>query len=442
MNHTLGLCAGPCQGLVSPKDYQDIVNQAVLVLKGKTHDLEAKLKQEIQKASDVMQYERAKALLERLEAVERIGQKQVIVSEDMSKHQDVIALACDAFQASMQVLVIRYGKVVASKPFVIPLRFGESAEEVYNSFLLQYYRRLEADDLPDEVIVEYPIYDADVVEDWLSHVHQKKVNLVHPQKGGKLDLLKLAQVNAQSGLEQAQLYEASKLRNDPTKALLDLQERLRLPTFPRRMECYDISHFQGSQTVASMTVFVDGVPAKDEYRRFKIHSAEGKPDDFISMHEVITRRSKHRDDWARPDLLIIDGGKGQLNAALRATHEQDWQGIPMVSLAKRFEEIFIAGEDYPVVITHSAPALQVVQRIRDEAHRFAISYHRQLRGKQALKHPLDGVAGVGEKRKQKLLNAFGTWAKIQSASVDDLQRVLGVSLTVAEKLYEAIATRV
>ena len=440
MNHTLGLCAGPCQGLVSPKDYQDIVNQAVLVLKGKTHDLEAKLKQEIQKASDVMQYERAKALLERLEAVERIGQKQVIVSEDMTKHQDVLALASDAFQASMQVLVIRYGKVVASKPFVIPLSFGESAEEVYNSFLLQYYRRLEADDLPDEVIVEYPIYDADVVEDWLSHVHQKKVNLVHPQKGGKFDLLKLAQVNAQSGLEQAQLYEASKLRNDPTKALLDLQERLRLPIFPRRMECYDISHFQGSQTVASMTVFVDGVPAKDEYRRFKIHSAEGKPDDFISMNEVITRRSKHRDDWARPDLLIIDGGKGQLNAALRATHEQDWQGIPMVSLAKRFEEIFIAGEDYPVVIPHSAPALQVVQRIRDEAHRFAISYHRQLRGKQALKHPLDGVAGVGEKRKQKLLNAFGTWAKIQSASVDDLQRVLGVSSLVAERLHEAIAT--
>jgi excinuclease ABC subunit C len=262
--------------------------------------------------------------------------------------------------------------------------------------------------------------------------------VIQPQKGHRADVLNLAVVNAQSGLEQAQLYEASKLRNDPVRALKDLQERLKLPSLPRRMECYDISHFQGSQTVASMTVFVDGVPAKEEYRRFKIQSAEGKPDDFISMHEVITRRSKHRDDWPSPDLLIIDGGKGQLNAALRAVEEQGWTKIPMVSLAKRFEEIFLAHEPYPVIIPHSSPALQVVQRIRDEAHRFAISYHRQLRGKQALKHPLDEVAGVGDKRKQKLLNAFGTWDKIKLASVAELQSVLGCSEAVASSIAEAI----
>jgi len=438
MNYSLGLCAGPCQGLISPQAYQDIVQQAVWVLKGKTKDLEDRLKKEIEIASEVLQYERAKELHERLKAVQRLGQKQVIVSEDDTKHQDVIALAHDAFQASIHVLVIRYGKVVASKPFIVPMQHEVLPEEVYNSFLLQYFRNIEADDLPEEVIVQFPVQDEDIFKEWLSHLRGKKVSVIQPQKGHRADVLNLAVVNAQSGLEQAQLYEASKLRNDPVRALKDLQERLKLPSLPRRMECYDISHFQGSQTVASMTVFVDGVPAKEEYRRFKIQSAEGKPDDFISMHEVITRRSKHRDDWPSPDLLIIDGGKGQLNAALRAVEEQGWTKIPMVSLAKRFEEIFLAHEPYPVIIPHSSPALQVVQRIRDEAHRFAISYHRQLRGKQALKHPLDEVAGVGDKRKQKLLNAFGTWDKIKLASVAELQSVLGCSEAVASSIAEAI----
>ena len=438
MNYSLGLCSAPCQALISPEAYQEIVQQAVWVLKGKTKDLEDRLRKEIEIASEVMQYERAKVLHERLKAVQRLGQKQVIVSEDDTKHQDVIALAHDAFQASIHVLVIRYGKVVASKPFIIPLQHEALPEEVYNSFLLQYFRNVEGDDLPEEVIVQFPVQDEDVVKEWLSHLKQKKVSILQPQKGHRADLLNLALVNAKSGLEQAQLYEATKLRNDPTRALKDLQERLGLPILPRRMECYDISHFQGSQTVASMTVFVDGVPAKEEYRRFKIQSAEGKPDDFISMHEVITRRSRHREDWATPDLLIIDGGKGQLNAALRAVNEQNWQNIPMVSLAKRFEEIFLVGQEHPVVIPHSSPALQVVQRIRDEAHRFAISYHRQLRGKQALKHPLDEVAGMGEKRKQKLLKAFGTWEKIKQASVLDLQGVLGCSEAVASAIAEAI----
>jgi excinuclease ABC subunit C len=434
MNYHLGLCAGPCQALISPEGYQEIVNQAVMVLKGHTTALEKTLEHTMHQASEALQFERAKALHERLVAVQRLGQRQIIVSEDNTKHQDVIALAHDEFQAAVVVLVIRYGRIVASKPFIIPMQHGATVEEVYNSFLLQYYRSLEKDQLPDELILEHAVQDDDVVQAWLSTVRGKRVLFHHPKQGKKQELLKLAQVNAKTGLEQAQLYEATKLRNDPVRAVTDLQQHLKLATYPRRMECYDISHFQGSQTVASMTVFIDGVPAPEEYRRFKIHSAEGKPDDFTSMHEVITRRAGHRVDWPTPDLIIIDGGKGQLSAAQRAMHEQEWHGIAMVSLAKRFEEIFLAYEPYPVVLPHSTPALQVVQRIRDEAHRFAITYHRTLRGKHALKHPLDGLPGIGAKRKEALIKAFLTWEAMLDATPETLMQALNIGKPTAEKM--------
>ncbi|XVJ52209.1 MAG: excinuclease ABC subunit UvrC [Vampirovibrio sp.] len=445
MNYSLGLCAGPCQGLISPKDYQHIVQEAVMVLKGHTQALETRLREQMLLASEGLHYERAKLLHERLEAVQRIGQKQVVVSDDYDKHQDVLALAHDAFQASLHVLVIRHGKIVASKPFVIPLQHHALPEEVYNSFILQYYRRLEVDELPEEILLQYPLDDMDVVVDWLNalrrekSVKSKKIRVMLPQKGKPFDLLKLAKLNAQSGLEQAQLYEATKLRHDPTKALLDLQSRLHLPRFPKRMECYDISHFQGSQTVASMTVFIDGQPAKEEYRRFKVQCAEGKPDDFASLHEVLTRRSLHQADWPNPDLIIIDGGKGQLSAAQRALAEQGWSEIPMIALAKRLEEVFHPDTPYPTLIPHSAPSLQILQCIRDEAHRFAIGYHRHLRGKKALSHPLDAVKGIGPRRKALLLKTLGTWQRIQSATPEDLQGILGVSAPVALTLHHAIA---
>jgi excinuclease ABC subunit C len=438
MNYHLGLCAGPCQGLISPQGYQEIVNQAVMVLKGHTRDLEHTLETKMQQASEALQFERAQEIHERLKAVQRLGQKQIIVSEDHTRHQDIVALAHDAYQASIVVLVVRYGRIVASKPFVLSMHHEAVPEEVYNSFLLQYYRSLEKDELPDELILQFPVQDEDVVQAWLSTVHGKKVSFYYPQKGKKEELLQLAQVNAKTGLEQAQLYEATKLKNDPVKAVLDLQTHLGLERYPRRMECYDISHFQGSQTVASMTVFIDGQPARDEYRRFKVRIAEGKPDDFASMHEVLTRRSRHRDDWPEPDLLIIDGGKGQLSAAQRAVQEQQWAHIPMVSLAKRFEEIFPAWQPHAIVLPHSTPALQVVQRIRDEAHRFAITYHRTLRGKKALKHPLDGVPGIGDKRKADLMNAFTTWQEMVEASPETLMQALGWPSNTAQRIYAAI----
>jgi len=443
MNYHIGLCSGPCQGMVTPEGYQEIVNQSLMVLKGKTLDLEKRLEEKMHLASEAMQYERAKELHERLNAVQRLGQKQVIVSEDHTKHQDVIALTTDDFQASVIVLVIRYGKVVASKPFIIPMANETTVKEAYGSFIRQYYRTIDNDEIPDEIVLQFELEDEDVIAEWLTHrlsnAKGKKVTLHHPQKGSRMDVLKLAQVNAKTGLEQAQLYEATKLKNDPVKAVLDLQQRVGLERYPYRMECYDISHFQGSQTVASMTVFLDGTPAKEEYRRFKIHSAEGEPDDFKSMHEVITRRSRHRDDWGEPDLIVIDGGKGQLSAAQRAIIEQDWD-VPMISLAKRFEEIFKPNEQYPVMIPHSAPSLQLMQRIRDEAHRFAITYHRNLRGKVTFKHPLDDVSGIGPKRKDKLLKKYGTFDKMKNAPIEELAEVMGISLEKANAYHHLFNT--
>ncbi|MCX5921179.1 MAG: excinuclease ABC subunit UvrC [Candidatus Melainabacteria bacterium] len=439
MNYSLGLCSGPCQELITQQQYQAIVDQVVLVLKGKTKELEESLQQQMWEAAENLNFERATELRNRLQAIDLLAQKQQVVSDDTRLHQDVIALAEDGWVASITVLSIRYGKLIASKPFTVPLAHGATAEEAYDSFVLQYYRGLEADDLPDELILQHPLSDEDVVTTWLSAVRGRKVGLVHPQQGNKAELLKLALTNAQAGLEQAKLYEASRLQNDPVRALQELQTWLNLPTLPKRMECFDISHFQGSQTVASMVVFVDGVPDKSQYRHFKVRCAEGKPDDFASMYEVLGRRLTHRDDWGVPNLLIIDGGKGQLSSAVRALRESGWeQNQPIVSLAKRYEEVFIPNQERPILIPHSSPALFVLQQIRDESHRFAITFHRALRTKNTYKSPLDEVAGVGKHRKEKLLQHFRTWEAITQATVDELEQVLGCSTSVAEDLFEAI----
>jgi excinuclease ABC subunit C len=383
LNHTLGLCLAPCQQLVTPEAYEALVQEVIWVLKGNTQALQTHLQQAMQQASAALHFERAALLRDRLKAVELLSQSQAVVSDDLTRHQDVVAVAADANVASAVVLCIRFGRLVASKPFTLPLALGtEGPSEVLSSFVRQYYRGLEADELPDEVLLHEALEDEALLGDWLSSQRGKVVRVFHPQKGGKKELLKLAQANAESGLAQAQLYEAQRQRLDPTKALLHLQEALGLPRLPRRMECYDISHFQGAETVASMVVFVDGVSVPSEYRHFKVHCAEGKPDDFASMREVLGRRMGHLSDWGEPDLLVIDGGKGQLSAAQDALRAAGRLDLPMVSLAKRFEEVFRPHTPVPVILPRESPALFVLQQLRDEAHRFAITHHRARRAKR------------------------------------------------------------
>jgi excinuclease ABC subunit C len=439
MNYTINLCPGPCQKKVSVAEYAQTVEQVVLFLKGHTQALTKQLTHQMLDASEAMAYEKAARIRNTITAIASMDQKQGVVINDSSLNLDVIGLAEDGWVACLVVLNIREGKVIHSKPFDVAMNDSMTAAEVFEGFVRQYYRDIADDDLPPEVVLQYPLDDGDVLAAWLAQRRRKKVVLtVQPPRAPRKDLLTLAQNNAKQALEQAKLYEATRLKNDPVKALLDLQERLGLPHYPQRMECYDISHFQGSQTVASMVVFIDGVAAPAEYRRFKIACAEGKPDDFASMHEVITRRLQHLDEWGEPDLLIIDGGKGQLSSAFEALKQNGVEAMPMVSLAKRIEEIFLPGQSDPILISHTSPMLHLMQQIRDEAHRFAITYHRTLRAKASMANPLDGVPGIGDKRKQALLQHYKTIAAMVAAHPADMAKVLGVSLRQAEQLHGAI----
>jgi excinuclease ABC subunit C len=260
-------------------------------------------------------------------------------------------------------------------------------------------------------------------------------------QGKKWELLMMAQKNARESLEQSKRHTFNRMGHDPTRALLELQESLDLPEFPARMECYDISHVQGSHTVASMVVFTDGKPDKQNYKRFKIKCAEGRPDDFQSMAEVIRRRFSHGTDesgWDEPNLVIIDGGKGQLGAAVDALRSLEIYDQPIISLAKKFEEVYLPNRSRPVILSRDSMALFLLQQIRDEAHRFAITYHRNLRAKAGIRSSLDEVKGIGLKRKKQLLDYFGTVEKIRAASPQELGQVLAVSIKVAEKIYEAL----
>jgi excinuclease ABC subunit C len=420
MNYHMKLCPGPCQNLVSIEDYDETVRQLVLVLKGHTTELTHRLTNNMHTAANDLNFERAAMLRDRLKTVELLAQKQSVVSDDLTLNADAIALASDGWTACFNVVVVRQGRMVASKPFTSNLAQGACLAEAYASFIRQYYRAVEDDDLPTEVLYQRGLAsidegvsdplpkeeetitlpnlplgalvadDADVLGQWLTQRrlsivgNRTHVKVVAPQRGHKADVLAIALKNAQLALEQSRLQEATRRKNDPVQALKDLQTALGLPRYPQRMECYDISHFQGAQTVASMVVFTNGVPDPAQYKRFKIHCAEGEPDDFASMHEVITRRAGHRSDWLTPDLLVIDGGKGQLSAACRALEEQAWHNQPIISLAKRYEEVFKPNQSTPILLRHDNPALFVLQQLRDEAHRFAITYHRLLRDKKTL----------------------------------------------------------
>ncbi len=442
MNYSIGTCSGPCQELVTTQEYAEVVKQVELFLKGKADDLMERLELEMQRASEALNFELAAKLRDRYLAVQEVVAQQKIYYPDTKVSQDIVAMASNARRCAIVVLNIRRGKLIGSRPHDIALANQSSPEEAYNAFLTQYYQDEEAEDLPEEIILHASIEDEGLFQAWLSEKRGKKVTITQPQKGLKRELIELAIKNASETLEQAQGQEEKSHRNDPARALLELQTALGLPEYPARMECYDISHFQGSQTVASMVVFTHGVPDRQAYRRFKIQIAEGEPNDFASMHEVITRRFRRaveqEEGWEAPDLVIIDGGKGQLSSALEALGTLGVHDQPMISLAKKFEEIYLPGESRPILLPRTSGALFVLQQIRDEAHRFAITYHRNLRGKRATHSVLDDVKGIGPKRKEALMKHFGSVAKLKAASVEDIAQLPGFNLNVAQTIYNAL----
>ena len=433
-------CLAPCAGKVEKGDYDAMIRAVLLFLEGRTEDVERELQLRMEQAAESFNFETAARLRDQLLAVRKVAEKQNIVTG--SGDQDAVGLARSEIGVVVQVFMIRGGKMVGREHFLLQGSEDESDGQLLAAFLQQYYHR--ATFIPREILLplEIPQSEQDLLERWLSDKKQKaKVQLILPQRGTKKDIVEMAVGNAEKYLhdEAARIKQA----NDQTLgAVEELGRYLGLPKPPDRMECFDISHNQGSETVASMVVFEGGLPKKSDYRRFKIQSTEGKPDDFLSMREVTTRRYVDLPEEELPDLIIIDGGKGQLSSALEIIRNvAGHKHVPVVGLAKQFELVFTEGNPEPVVLPRHSQALYLIQRIRDEAHRFAITYHRKLRGKRNLVSVLDHIVGIGPKRRQALWSHFGSIGKIKAATIEELALAPGMNKPAAEAVYNFFAAQ-
>ena len=427
-------CLAPCVGKVTEEDYRSMIRAVLLFLEGRTDDVERELEHRMQLAAEAYHFETAARLRDQLTAVRKAAERQNIVTG--AGDQDAIGMARSAAGVCVQIFFIRGGKMIGREHFLLRGSEEESDADILRAFLEQYYN--QATFVPREVLLPHTI-DAvgqEIIERWLAEKKGGgKVALLTPQRGTKRDIVVMATGNAEKFLADEETRRS--LADEQTLgAVEELGRYLGLKRPPYRMECFDISHNQGQETVASMVVFEGGMPKKSDYRRFKIRSAEGKPDDFLSMREVTTRRYVGLPEDELPDLIIIDGGKGQLSSALEIIrNEAGHKDVPVVGLAKQFELVFTEGNSEPVELPRRSQSLYLIQRIRDEAHRFAITFHRKLRGKRNLVSVLDHIVGVGPKRRQALWAHFGTLDKIKAASVDELASVSGMNRPSAEAIF-------
>lgn len=429
LQYHLGFCEAPCVGLVSSEQYRTYIEQIVQVLEGKHIPLLDELKLSMEEAAESLDFEKAATFRDQLQALDKLREKQRMVTQ--RGDIDVIGLAMEGLMVCVQVFFIRQGRLLGRENFFIKNE-GDDAETIMTDFVKQYYSG--ASFVPKEVLLPYDTEERSLFESWFSEMKGQRVDVSVPQRGFKRDLLKMAAENAENFLAERRRQWQHDL-DKSGGAVKKLAEVLDLPRLPERMECFDISHTQGSETVASMVVFEDGKPAKKEYRRFKLKTVQGKPDDFKSMAEIMERRYGNETEWPMPDLIIIDGGKGQLNAALPLIRAVGVTDVPVISLAKRIEEVFVEGQSESIILSHHSPELQLLQQIRDEAHRFAITYHRKLRGKRNLESILDHIEGIGPKRRKALWDALGTLEKIKDASVEELSSVPGMNKKSAEAVY-------
>lgn len=432
LQYHLHRCLAPCTGKVPVSEYRQMVDAVLLLLDGKVTQLEKDLTAKMQQASDNLEFEAAARYRDSLLSLRKLAEKQKATTE--SGDRDVVGLAMDDSGVCVQVFFIRSGKILGQDSFFLDQEIGEPDGEVLGDFLKQYYH--ENHRPPREILVSAELADSDrtLLGQWLSSLCEKPVNLLVPQRGLKHDLVLMAVNNAKKNLEE-RLRRGHASGQTGLDAAEQLQKALGLAKPLERMDCFDISHNQGRETVASMVVFRDGVPSKKDYRRYKLRSTEGKPDDFKSMQEVVYRRYRDLEDL--PSLIIIDGGKGQLSSAcevirgLGITPEE----VPVIGLAKREEEIFKEGAHTSILLDKMSPALHLIQHIRDEAHRFAITYHRKRLGKRNLVSVLDHLEGLGPKRRAALWKRFGSLDAMRQASVEDLAAVDTMNRTVAERVH-------
>jgi len=446
LNYHIKRCLAPCAGMVSSVTYREMIRQVCLFLEGRQGELAERLKREMEEAAEKREYEKAAVLRDRLRHVQAIMEKQKVVSET-PEDLDVFGIAQDRTGSVVQVFQVREGKLVGREYFILPEGEESSLSEVLEEFITRYYDGSAF--IPKEILLPVDLEGRESIAEWLGRQRGSKVKLRIPKKGDKLQLVEMARENAGILLEQERNREKQR-QNYVTEILEELQNVLEMNRIPQRIEGFDISNIQGTDAVASMVVFEDGMPKGSDYRRFKIRTVEG-PNDFAMMQEAVRRRFRkgleerqhvatENGKFAKfPDLLLIDGGKGQLSAVMEVLEELGLTHLYVIGLAKQEEEIFLPHREEPIRLSRRSQALMLLQRVRDEAHRFAVTYHKSLRTKRTLSSGLDGVPGIGPKKKQALMKRFGSLKRIREASVEELMQVPGISQELAEAVKEHLS---
>ena len=423
LNSQIDLCYAPCSGEISKEEYDEIINKIDLFFQGKYSVIVKNLKKEMAEAAENEQFEKAAVLRDQITSIEEIMEKQFVDLVDDDLDQDVIAIAPNDNEVVVIIMPIRNGKIVGRDDFLMSGSQYESNSEILFAFIQQYYGFNRH--IPKQILLNEPIDDTELLEEWLSDLRGNKVYIKVPMKGVKLRLVNMAQKNAEIIKHQKKAMENS---------LIELKKYLKLDKLPRIIEGYDISNISGKFAVGSKVSFKDAKPNKKKYKRFKIETPG--PNDFAMMKELLTRRLKMIDTDEEPDLIVIDGGKGQLGMAFEVLDELNLVHIPIIGLAKEFEEIYIPNSKRPIIIPKNNKALHLLQQVRDESHRFAITYHRKLRSDNISESSLDDIPGIGKKRKINILKEFGTMDKVKNASVEELAKIKGMNEKVATNVYE------
>jgi excinuclease ABC subunit C len=427
-------CGGPCEGHVSRESYSVMIEQVAALLRGKTETLIRSMRVEMDAHAEALRFEDAALLRDRIRGLEAYAEKQKAVDLDQTD-RDILAFAAEGNDACGVIFKLRDGKMVGRQHYYMGNVERKSETEILETLLQQYY--LEADYIPKEILLPANVENGEALTSWLSGRRGEAVVLVVPAEGEEAKLVRLTANNARFLLDDLKVQKLKKLGGIPF-GVQALKKDLRMARPPRRIECFDISNIQGTDSVASMVVFVDGKPRKSEYRKFKIRTVEGS-DDFASMREVVGRRYRRLLDeqGTMPDLIMVDGGKGQLSAACAALREVGKEEQPIIGLAKRLEEVFLPGEGEPELIGKASAGLKLLQQVRDEAHRFAITFHRSLRAKRTLQTELDLIQGIGKVRAKELLEAFGSVQGVKFATAEQLTEVVGEKVAAKIKDYFA-----
>ena len=422
LDYHIKKCEGPCEGLVTREHYRSMIDQVAKILRGKTEEVMRSLRSEMEKSSEGLRFEDAARIRDRLKAIEVYNERQKVV-DAKAEDRDIIAIAARGDDAAAVIFKVREGKVLGSRHFYLNNAEDKKEEELLEALMERYY--LESDDIPPQILLPAVVESESLIRSWLAARAGFEVSMDVPKAGDKAKLIAMVRNNAQYLLDDLEVQRLKRGETFP-HAVGALQKDLRIESPPRRIECFDISNTQGTDSVASLVVFVDGKPKKSEYRKFKIKTVEGA-DDFASMQEVVQRRYTRilEEGTPMPDLIMVDGGKGQLSSAREILRKLGLERQPIIGLAKRLEEVYVPAQSDPLSIPKTSAGLKLLQQIRNEAHRFAITFHRTLRSQRILHTELDLVKGVGKARAKELLEAFGSVQGVKFASEEQLAEIVG-----------------